>query len=219
VLRSIAFRGIQKIQQKPPLTFRGKAWTPEVYEIAKAFYTKICEHKEEKWHPVSSHVNYLLQAGSAALELQCLALGVAAEGIADTCHKSLATVTDDFKKEVDAALAKLPQLELSETLSNRTKGAIGGMKNARGSDRIRAFVDQNPIDQEVFRSWKRVRNAAAHGGMLKTESIEETVNDLNNVLHLCYAMILSYIAYNGNRTDYSTSGFPDVTPQDSDQTD
>jgi hypothetical protein len=212
VLRSTAFRGDRKVRQNPPLIFKGKAWTPAAYEIAKAFYSKICEHKEEKWHPVSSHVYYLLQAGSAAVELQCLALGVAAEGIADTCHESLADVSDEFKKEVDEALAKIALLGFSESLSNRVSGAVINMKQARGSDRIRAFVVNNNFDQGIFKSWQRVRNAAAHGGRLESSSIEKTLSDLNNVLHLCYAMLLSFASYQGVRTDYSTPGQPDVTP-------
>ena len=214
VLRSIAFRGDQKARQNPPLIFKGKAWTPAVYEIAKAFYSRISEHKEEKWHPVSSHVYYLLQAGSAAVELQCLALGVAAEGIADTCHEVLANVSDEFKQEVDRALGNIASLGFSETLLNRINGAVCNMKKARGSDRIRAFVEQNNIDQGIFKSWQRVRNAAAHGGMLEVSSIETTLSDLNNVLHLCYAMLLSYISYQGARSNYSRAGFPEeTTPQ------
>lgn len=131
---------------------------------------------------------------------------------ADTCHPSNATVTDEFKKEVDEALGKIKQLGLSESLTNRINGAVGVMKSARGSDRIRGFVDQNAIDQEVFNSWKRVRHAAAHGGLIKHDSIEGTLNDLNNVLHLCYAMLLSYVGYTGIRTNYSASGFPDESP-------
>ena len=186
---------------------------PSVYEIAKAFYTKICCHDGEGWHPVSSHVYYLLQAGSAALELQCLALGVAAEGIADTCHASLAPVTEAFKQEIDEAMSKVEDLDLTETLGNRIKGAMGSMKNPRGSDRIRAFVEQNTIKHEVFKSWKRVRNAAAHGGKLESKSIPQTLQDLNNVLHLSYAMILDYIGYDGDRTDYSANGFPPISPK------
>lgn len=212
ILRSTAFRGDQKVRQNPPLIFKGKAWTPAVYEIAMAFYSKICEHKEEKWHPVSSHVYYLLQAGSAAVELQCLALGVAAEGIADTCHESLAKVSSEFIQEVDKALCSIATLGISETLLNRINGAVGNMKNARGSDRVRSFVEQNNIDHRIFKSWQRVRNAAAHGGKLEDNSIEKTLSDLNNVLHLCYAMILRFASYQGVRTDYSTSDHPDATP-------
>ena len=216
ILRSTSFRGDKIVRTNPPLLFRGKVWTPEVYEIATAFYAIICENKNEHWHPVSSHVYYILQAGSAAIELQCLALGVAAEGIADSCHPSLATVTAEFKKEVEDALGKIAGLGLSETLEKRISGAMGGMKNNRGSDCIRTFVEQNAMDQEVFKSWKRVRNAAAHGGLLKRESIDEILADLNNVLHLCYAMLLSYIGYEGPRTNYSSSGFPEESLKDPD---
>ena len=212
VLRSTTFNGDQQVRQNPPLIFKSKAWTPEVYEIAKFFYAKICEHKDEEWHPASSHIFYLLQAGTAALELQCLALGVATEGIADTCHSSLADVTDGFKEEIDDALKQVNQLELSEPLGNRIRGAMNAMKESRGSDRIRAFVEQNNIDYSIFKSWQRVRNAAAHGGILETDVIEKTLNDLNNVLYLGYAMILSYIGYTGVRTNYSNNGFPDESP-------
>jgi hypothetical protein len=213
ILRSTRSKPKQKVCQYPPLNFKGKIKVPEVFEIAEAYYTSILKHTEEKWHPVSSQVHYILQAGSAAVELRCLALGVAAEGIADICHQSLATVSAEFKGEVDTALEKISQIELTEVLANRIKGAIGNMKRARGSDRIREFVDQNKIDQSIFTSWQRVRNAAAHGGILNSSDLDKTLSDLNNVLYLCYAMLLSFCGYNGVRTNYSQPNFPDETPK------
>ena len=212
VLKSTAFRADSRGRQNPPLSFNGKLGRSEVFEIAKAFYAKICDHKEEKWHPVSSQVYYLHEAGTAAVELQCLALGVATEGIADTCHSSLAQVSDEFKKEVDGALTSIAALSLSEGLQNRINGAVRSMKNARGSDRIRNFVDNNNVDRVVFKSWQRLRNASAHGGMMDSNDIEKTLNDLNNVLYLCYSMLLKFTGYAGPRTNYSLPDFPDETP-------
>lgn len=210
--RSVRVREGRQLRQNPPLSFRGSVWRPEVYQIASAYYSKILPHQDERWHELSAHLYYLIEAGGAPIELQCLGISVAAEGIVDTCFPELAQVEQAFRDEVTNAQAKLADLGLSEALKKRIDGALGAMKSARGSDRLRAFVQTKGHDQQLFESWKRLRNTAAHGGKIEGQKIVQTLADLNNLLFLCYSMVLRFCDYTGAQTNYSAAGYPDFTP-------
>lgn len=212
-LRSVKLRNPRDSRQEPPLSFRSEPLRQEVYEIATAYYEAIRSHTIEDWHPLSSHVYFLIEAGKAAIELQALGLGVATEGIAGTCFPNLAPVGSDFLKEIEDLQAKLESLGLSETLKARVSGALEAMKEVRNSDNLREFVSQNGLNQRLYKSWKKLRNTSAHGAKFNSLEIAKTIGRLNDVLYLAYAMILKSIGYQGVRTDYSTAGFPDITPR------
>lgn len=209
-LRSVALRQSRGNRQEPPLSFRSSPMRREVFDIAARYYETILGHVVEDWHPLSSHVYYLIEAGGAAIELQALGISVAAEGIAGTCFPSLAQVEPAFRDELTAIQARLGELGISETLQRRLHGTLGAMASARNSDRIRSFVAENNFDQRLFQSWQAIRNTAAHGARLDGRDFAQTYSQLNDVLYLAYAMILHYCAYRGIRTDYSMQGHPDV---------
>jgi len=211
--RSVRVREGRQLRQNPPLSFRGSVWRPEVYQIATAYYSKILPHQEERWHRLSSHLYFLIEAGGAPIELQSLGVSVAAEGIVDTCFPELAQVEQAFRDEVSNAQAKLAELGLSEGLKKRVDGALGNMKSARNSDRLHAFVTKEHNDEQLFESWKRLRNTAAHGGKIEGRAIAQTLADLNNLLFLCYSMVLRFCGYTGMQTNYSAAGYPDFAPQ------
>jgi len=214
-LRSFNIQQNKTFSQQPPLSFRSHTFQADkVYEIAKAYYFSILPHKEEHWHRLSSHLYLLIEAGSVALEFKVLGMSIAAEGIADTCFRNLALPHKTFIDEIDDLLGTtLKKLELSQSLTSRLEGALGAMKSARNSDRLRSFVEQEKLGKEVFESWKALRNTAAHGGKIDLEKIDEVFEDLMSVLFLCYAMVLSHIGYAGPRTNYSKDGHPEYTPR------
>lgn len=213
-LRSVGFRKPRESRQEPPLSFRSNPARSEVYDIAAAYYEAIRSHTIDDWHPLSSHVYFLIEAGNAAIELQALGLGVATEGIAGTCFPDLAAVEPGFRDELNDLQSRLGTLGISDGLQRRLRGALGAMAKARNSDRIRVFVADNGLDPRVFESWQRLRNTAAHGSRVPSGGIAETLGRLNDVLYLAYAMILQFIGYAGVRTDYSTGGYPDITALD-----
>ena len=209
--RSVGIRG-EMVRQNPPLEFRDLEVGPEVYEIAKAYYSAIIDHVDENWHELSSHVYFLVQAGSSPIELQSLAIGVSAEAIAAACFPALAPVEIASLEEVSKCQEQVAKLGLSERLYKRLHGALGAMKNPRTADKVRAFVTDYGFDKRLFESWQRLRNTAAHGSKIKGQDIAETLASLDDVLFLCYAMILKFCRYTGRRTDYSTPGHPEITP-------
>lgn len=211
-LRSIGSRRRHESRQEPPLSFRSDPTRSEVYDIAAAYYEAIRTHTIEDWHPLSSHVYFLIEAGSTAIELQALGLSVATEGIAGTSFPDLAPVAPSFLEEIARLQEQLTSLEISETLRARISGALDAMKEVRNSDNIREFVSQNSLAQRLFKSWQKLRNSSAHGSQFDSSKVAKTLVRRNDVLYLAYAMILKYIGYQGMRTDYSLAGFPDIVP-------
>ena len=209
-LRSVSLRKHRDSRQEPPLSFRSDPTRREVFDIAVAYYQAIRDHSIEDWHPLSSHFYFLIEAGNAAIELQALGISVATEGIAGTCFPDLATVTSEFRNELTEVQGRLATLGLSEELERRLRGSLGAMARARNSDSIRAFVRENGLDQRLFDSWQRLRNTAAHGSRIGSGRIIETLGQLHDVLFLAYAMVLSFIGYQGMRTDYSSPGAPNT---------
>ena len=210
--RSVRVREGRQLRQHPPLSFRGSVVRPEVYQIVTAYYSKIRPHQDERWRRLSSHLYFLIEAGGAPIELQSLGASVAAEGIVDTCFPELAQVVQAFRDEVSNAQAKLGEMRLSEGLKKRIDGALGAMKSARNSDRLRAFAQTPGHDNQLFESWKRLRHTAAHGGKIDGREISQTLADLNNLLFLCYSMVLRFCGYTGVQTNYSVAGHPDFAP-------
>jgi len=212
-LRSVSHRKPRDSRQKPPLSFRlDPIGRGEVYDIATAYYEAIQAHSIKDWHPLSSHVYFLIEAGNAAVELQALGIGVATEGIAGTCFPNLAPVAPSFLEEIANLQEQLDTLGISETLKARVSGALGAMREVRNADNLRAFVSQNELNQRLFKSWKKLRNSSAHGSQFNSREVAKTLGRLNDVLYLAYAMILYFINYHGVRTDYSSPGFPEITP-------
>lgn len=200
-------------QQDPPLSFhRGLGIGGDIYEIVKSYYGVILSNEKDQFHPLSSHIYSLIEAGRSALELQSLSIPVSAEGIISTCFPDIAPVDKAVCDEIDECLRSICKLSISSNLKKRIAGSLGQMKGSRNSDRLRAFIKKYRYDEKLFNSWKYLRNPSTHGGKIDIKDIDKIVGALNDVLFLCYAIVLQYCEYKGSRTDYSKLGHPDFTP-------
>lgn len=198
-------------KQAPPLHFDPITLRQDVFQIALRYYESIKSRKDSTWDDITCHVYYIIQSANAVQELSSLMLGVAAEGLANSCFSSVAMPDPEFLSALKQAETRISHLTDHLGLRARMSGALSGMKNARNSDRLRYIVDLLGMDKQVFKAWQRTRNAAAHGVVDQGCDFSDTHLRNMQVLYLCYRIVLDHIGYHGLITDYSTLGHPDIT--------
>lgn len=197
-------------KQLPPLFFDDVPPKSETFEIAACYYNAICEWTADIWHELTGHVYYLIHSASTVMEMSSLTLAVTAEGLAENCFPATGHPAEGFSDAVADLESKVGQLTKNPDLQKRLQGTLGAMRRPRNSDRLRELVTNLDIDQKVFKSWQRLRNAAAHGSVDQGDDHAELHSQNMELLYLCYRIVLAHIGYHGPATDYSKTGFPNV---------
>jgi hypothetical protein len=85
---------------EPPLLFGDVMPIPEVYQMAASYYTKIRSWEVKEEHPLSSGAYRVIEALRQPIELQFLALSVAAEDLIRTAFPDIAPIDAEFANEV-----------------------------------------------------------------------------------------------------------------------
>jgi hypothetical protein len=88
----------------PPLFFGDDMPIPEVHQIAASHYTKIRNWEVKEEHPLSSGAYRVIEALRQPIELQFLALSVAAEDLIRTAFPDIAPIDIEFANEVQQFL-------------------------------------------------------------------------------------------------------------------
>jgi hypothetical protein len=193
---------------QPPLHFSNFPPVPNVYEIAAAYYRKLFDHVAETPHPISEGVSLLMQGLRANIEVQVVALAVAAEMLIKVAFPDIVPVTAEFKKGIEKFQSLLKDLSLLDTVKERLKGSANAMLQPRNADRIHAFVSQYGLERSVFDDWKNSRNPSVHGTAVDYSKMDEFLARRWKVLYLCHAIVLAHIGYAGPHTRYDLPGHP-----------
>jgi len=191
---------------EPPLHFSNVHEAKNVWNMFANYFGYIHSYEKMRWHPVSCHIGSVLEASSASMEIQVLTLSVAVEGVLKECFTDICPISKELVSNVNKLLDLLKNEGFSESFKQRANGSLNAMKNPRGSDRVKKFVEKYNMPKELFDSWRMLRNSSAHGSL--NSEIEKLIIQQQKTLSLFYAIIFSAIGYEGNRTNYAIEGWP-----------
>jgi hypothetical protein len=193
----------------PPLKVKRLDPGGHLWRMFLDYFRYVHSEKGDMWHPMSRYVGSAIEAHSTSIDASLLALAVAVEGIAGDCFGDLAPVSDETLREIDLVQSAVTDLGLSARVANRVSGSLRAMKQTRGSDAVRAFIDKNGLPTGLYNAWSRARNTTAHGDA-RSLTVEKMFNLWLETLSLFYALVLRAIGYRGLRTDYSVQDWPSV---------
>jgi hypothetical protein len=194
----------------PPLHFNNLPLESgqKVFEIVAAYYRKTIERVSEEEHPISSGVFLVMQALQSYVDVEILALGVAAEALIKTAFPGSVVVEQEFKDELAKFNGLLQELDLSDKVKNRIKGATERMLSSSTAELFRNFVVKSELDPGLLKAWNKARNTSAHGKFIDLSKFPQAVERRNKVLYLCHAIVLAFIGYSGPHTRYDLPGYP-----------
>lgn len=190
----------------PPLQFRNIDEGGNIWRMLCDYFMFIRTFDEPRWHPLSRHIGSVIEASTASINAQALALAVAIEGLAADCFQDLAPSDPQLLADIAAAEKALAEIKLVS--SERILGALNPMKKPRNSDLVREFVSRNGLANGLRKSWSKLRNSSAHGDA-DAHEIAKLLKLQREALSLLYSMALRLIGYSGPRTDYSIPNWPE----------
>ena len=191
-----------------PLQFHLLDEGGHIWRMFCNYFRRVHADATPGWHPISNHIGRVIESSAASLDTEILALGVAVEGLVGECFPDLAPVSPEFLGELDTVQAAVQSVALTDQSRGRITGSINAMRSPRNSDVLRAFLVRNHLPNGLFESWRRLRNASAHGGGAGGRNIEIILRLRSEVLSLLYSITFAAINYAGPRTDYSLTGWP-----------
>ncbi len=177
------------------------------FDLISAYYRKINNDDSGSDQLLSRAVFFLMEALEASIDVQILALGVAAEALIRQTFPKAVVVGQTFREQVAKFKGLLQPLPLVEDLKARLSRAADSMLSPSSSDLIHRFVTHHQLNPLIFKAWKESRNPAAHGSFVNLSKIPEFLERRNNVLYLCHAIVLAFIEYNGPHTRYDVPGW------------
>jgi hypothetical protein len=188
----------------PPLAHRDPV-NPDHWQLyAKYFeYVRKCQD-EKRWHQVSIFIRRILEASNASSEIQCLALGVAIEGLLKTEFGDLPKQADELFKWIDPAKEILKQSQIPPKITERMAHVIDGMQRPRPEDQLQELVNQAVITKKEKDTWSKLRHSSAHPKQAFVEDIKKSFDEFDTVLTLFYKLVFCRIGYSGKYTDYGT---------------
>ncbi|MEO8360701.1 MAG: hypothetical protein ABI672_11780 [Vicinamibacteria bacterium] len=194
----------------PPLTIDKVDPGGHFWRMFRDYFRYVHSDKGEQWHPVSRHVGSAIEAHGASMDASLLTLAVAVEGIAVDCFSGLAPVSQETLREFDLVLSSVATLGLSEQVASRVSGSLRAMKQARGSDVVRAFIKEHALPEGLYKAWSLARNITTHGSA-RSLPVEKMIGLGLETLSLFYALVLAAIGYRGSRTDYNAQDWPNTS--------
>jgi hypothetical protein len=209
VLELAQARELNKGFAEPPVSHRKHG--EHFYRLFGCFYQYACKHAVGKdYSPLSAKVGGLFALKGVWVETVVLLLSVAIERMLnEDDFARLGKPAADIRAEVDQVLAALEQLELSESMRNRVQGALNGFKTNSPADRMNALIDAGVLVDEDRKTWKKSRNASAHGSFeIEPEEFQKTLDNAFRLLTMIYKLVFFCVGYSGSYTNFSVRGWP-----------
>lgn len=194
-----------KQQILPPLSLHS---IMDNWDLFSCYLAKCLEENGDHFHPISRHINALLNASGASIEGQLLTLTVAIEGMISEYFNKVKGENNVSSELVKKLLATITESELfSADQYKRVEGLIRTLLNPRMIDILHELQNMGTLEESMVKAWKDTRNKAAHGN-LECSKIEKCFKDQREMLVLLYNLIFLIIGYKGPYTDYREIGFP-----------
>ena len=192
----------------PPLQLTHTDPSDDFWRMFGNYFQFIHRDHTSPMHPVSCQIHSSIESAAASLDAEVLGLAVAVEGLIGGCFSGLATVSEQFLRDLDDADRFLSTAPIAGQVRDRIRGFIPSMRRPRSADALRAFISSQQLHPGLYRSWSRLRNASAHGAGIGSNDYANILRIKNETLALFYAIVLAAINYAGPRTDYSLPGHP-----------
>jgi len=216
--RLTAFRpsGRLETDQRPrrPIALQRIDNTGSTWSLFDKYLHHIIDYdKQDKLHPLSALVRFVVSATFSALESQALAISVAVEGVLRLEFERFGLPSNEIEEEIKA-VRKLIQghCALTEAFKKRVCGFLGNMLRPRAKDRLRELVEEGLIAPELLSAWEDTRHPAAHAGFISASSSPDYATQLISlclkVNQLFNNLVFLAIGYTGKYTDYSVRGWP-----------
>jgi hypothetical protein len=178
------------------------------FDLVSAYYRRVIDDTSDTDQPLSRAAYLVIEALQSSIDVQILALAVAADALIRQAFPDIVIVDRTLKEQVLKFNGLLQQLDLEADFKERIAGAVKPMLSASSSDRLHNFIKRYHLDSSILRAWKDSRNPSAHGNFVDLSTFPEILSRRNKVLYLCHAIVLAFIDYQGPHTRYDISGYP-----------
>ena len=187
----------------------------DIWHLFGKYLTKVLAHTDENWHPLSRHLHSVCQASITSVDVHCLVLGVALEGIAKIVMSSVAQPSDQFKsavanlKEHAAKWPGMPNWPEEEEFRKRYMSLLEMLNRTGTKAWLKLLARSGAIEQEDIKAWESLRHPAAHASLIDTQPDQKLLDLIGRVETLMYKLIFLAIDYQGRYTDYSAAPWQD----------
>lgn len=211
---SIRIRSLTKsnnqTKKRPPIRFEKLYTRKDVWELYEKYLNYILNYSDEELHPISGWIRRIVEARTQYLEAEMLTLSVAVESLV-----GMDDFKDFFKKEKTNSIKSqilliencMKELYLEDSFKKRLKGFMDNMNSVSATDKLKKLVDKGLVDESLTKAWKKIRNKAAHGYILKPGELNKNLKFCNQVTVLFHHLVFILIGYKGKYTDYSEDGW------------
>lgn len=185
--------------------------TEEFFKLFSCYFKHVCSVAPEKEATsIIGQLNTLYTLSGVNLETIALITSVTCEAITkNNALKKISTVPEETLLEITKILEAIKSCKAQTKIIERACSAIGGMKSIRAQDRFYALEKVGAITEDEIKSWRDLRNPAAHGSLeVGSEEFQEVLDKVFKVIQLIYKLTFFIIEYQGRYTDYGTRGWP-----------
>jgi hypothetical protein len=148
-------------------------------------------------------------ASTGTLQAFVLSLSVCVENLAGQLADEFSIKTLD-KEESKALKTYLEQWQGDEDIKNRAIGLLSMLGTRSTSQVLKALKEENVIGNEHIKTWNKIRNSLAHGGIIEFSADEDFWQKRNLLISMVYRLILRKIGYRGLITDHASSDIKSI---------
>lgn len=97
---------------------------------------------------------------------------------------------------------------VSEATSRRVLGSLNGMRSGNATDRFHALIEAGVLEEDDRKTWKKYRNAVAHGSFeVDPDEVQKNLDAAYRLTGIIYKLVFMRIGYIGVHTNFSIRGW------------
>ena len=203
----------KKTKVLPPLRFEKLDSDEDIWKLYEKYLHHILTYPKKEFHPISGWIRRIIEARETTFEAEILTLSVAVEGLLEIepfKENMMNSNSINIESQVSLLQEKIKELNLEESFRKRLNGWLVNIKyinSVSTSDKLIHLVKKGLIEKKLVKSWKDIRNGAAHGYVVERNKFERYFKLCNQVTILFNHLIFLIIGYTGKYTDYSEDGW------------
>lgn len=139
------------------------------------------------------------------------------EGLISTFYHLDSDIDEEFVTLLEDAIAKISasDLEIDERALGVLKSSLKNSKLPKLKVSFRRLIADEILTKDMLISWDKVRNKAAHGGLLEptTDATQTHLDGFFDCYEAFKRIIFDVIKYTGTHRDYSLKNWPVIEPR------
>lgn len=193
----------------PPIAFHIPDLVPHAGKLFDRFLSHTVSTAPAPNHryPLALSLLAVFRASAAAIEDEALMLSIEVEAIAAQYFTAAGKPSTTFVASVDDLMKHIRSWKGDQETMNRALGSVGILKGANASSALRTLAALGCIEDRHWKTWRGLRNLAAHGDRSFTE-VRKLVTECNTVYQMLLLMVFQVVRYDGMFTDYTARGWP-----------